>query len=162
VAAKNRGPLLLTYSPTFVVEEFCEVSLVRSSRKFGSEGGRYSLSQKVSANNKYFEKRSYTPSKFIADSSPIGNDDDMHAHPCALRERQTPSRGGCPQSLRASYVWEVAGLCPTQREGERMGSNTTDIFYATPQQRYQASLLLLDAAGVFGGSVRHELNLPGR
>jgi hypothetical protein len=47
-----------------------------------------------------------------------------------------------------------------EREGERMHSSSIDIFYATSQRKYQASLLHLDAERVFGRSVRYELNLP--
>jgi hypothetical protein len=40
-----------------------------------------------------------------------------------------------------------------------MHPSTTEILHAT--QRYQARLLLLDAARVFGKSVSHELSLAG-
>jgi hypothetical protein len=71
-----------------------------------------------------------------------------HAHPRALREGQT-RREAVAQSLRASYVWEVAGL-PNRavgqqssaiREGERMRPSTGSNFDAT--QRCQACLLLV-------------------
>jgi hypothetical protein len=54
-------------------------------------------------NNKDVELKTPTPSKFIANSSPSGNNADLHAHLCALRERQTRREAGA-QSLRASYL----------------------------------------------------------
>ena len=62
--------------------------------------------QNISKNNEDVELKTPTPSIFIADSSPIGNDEGKHAHPCAARRANPPSKAGV-QSLRASCIGET-------------------------------------------------------
>jgi hypothetical protein len=80
--------------------------------------------------------------------SKLGKNACSQAHPCAVREGQTRRETGA-QSLRASYVWEVAGL-PNRavgqqssaiREGERVRPSTSSNFHAT--KWCQAWLLLV-------------------
>jgi hypothetical protein len=88
-------------------EKFCEVSLVRSSRKFGSEGVATRSRKKDSENKKNVEKGTVAPSIFIADSSPLGNDEGMHGHRCTAR-RANASRGGGANRYRGGFSQDSA------------------------------------------------------
>jgi hypothetical protein len=58
------------------------------------------LRSSSTARKKTFEKGTYEHSKFIGDSSGVGTNAGLHAHPCAAREGQTRREAGV-QCLRA-------------------------------------------------------------